>query len=109
MKIVLDTHVLVRSHPASEGPARRTLLRAFCPSHIRIISRFLRAELERILVFPRIAQTLPLTPIEINQYIRDLIAASRLVVPDIVPLGLLRDQEDAPVLRTALAGHANVL
>lgn len=109
MRIVFDTNVLVRSHPGAQGPARRALLHSFSPGHVLIISRFLLAELERILTYPRIEQTLALTPAEIREYFRDLAVSSEFVIPSEVPAGLLRDEDDIPVLGTAVAGRADVL
>jgi putative PIN family toxin of toxin-antitoxin system len=109
VRIVFDTNVLARAHPEARGPARRALLDAIAQGHVLVSSAYLLAELERILRYPRLMRSLGLTSEDVGSYVAHLAAISAVVVPSEIPKGLLRDQTDAPVVGTALAGRANVL
>lgn len=109
MRIVFDTNVLARAHQRAQGPARRAVLHVTSGSDILILSPYILAELERVLTYPRLLKRSGLTPADIAEYLENLALMSCLVTPGSVPENLLRDPTDAPILGTALAGHADIL
>jgi putative PIN family toxin of toxin-antitoxin system len=74
-----------------------------------LLSRETYEELQRILLYPRLLKRSGLTDSAMAAFLRDLYNASRVVVPAVIPQGLLRDPTDEPILGTALAGNAEVL
>jgi uncharacterized protein len=109
VRIVFDSNVLARAHQRAKGPARRALLQVVSSSDVLILSHYILAELERILVYPRLLKRSGLSPHDIAEYLENLALIASLVTPEQVPKGLLRDATDAPILGTALAGRADVL
>ena len=109
MRVVLDTNVLARAHQKAQGPARRILLHLLSGSDVLIISPYILGELERVLTYPRLLKRSGLTSNDIAEYLEDLAALCRLVVPEAVPEIVLRDPTDAAILGTALAEKADVL
>ena len=109
MRVVLDTNVLARAHQRAQGPARRVLLHLLSGPDVLIISPYILGELERVLAYPRLLKRSALTANDIAEYLENLASFSCLVVPEPVPVGLLRDFTDAAILGTALAGKADVL
>jgi putative PIN family toxin of toxin-antitoxin system len=109
VRIVFDSNVLARAHQRAKGPARRALLQVVSSSDVLILSHYILAELERILVYPRLLKRSGLSSHDIAEYLESLALIASLVTPEQVPKGLLRDATDAPILGTALAGGADVL
>jgi putative PIN family toxin of toxin-antitoxin system len=110
MRIVLDTNILARANPHSKGVARALLLTIFeSADHMLVLSPFLLRETERVLNYPRLQAIWPLTPHDIEQYTQALQDFAELVNPRIGARLVPNDQEDDPVLETALSGRAHVL
>ena len=106
MRIVLDTNILARANPRSKSVARVLLLTILeSAEHVLVVSPFLLRETERVLNYPRLQRLWPLTPFDI-QALQDF---AELVNPQggrrLVP----NDQEDDPVLKTAMHGRVDVL
>jgi uncharacterized protein len=109
VRVVLDTNILARAHQRATGPARRVLFHLTSPAHELITSAYILGELERVLRYPRLLTQSGLTSEDIAEYLESLAATACVVRPDAVPLGVLRDPTDTPILGTALAGKADVL
>jgi putative PIN family toxin of toxin-antitoxin system len=110
MRIVLDTNILARANPHSKGAARSLLLMILeSADHVLVLSPFLLRETERVLNYPRLQAIWPLTPLDIEQYTQALQDFAELVNPKIGARLVPKDQEDDPVLETALCGRADVL
>ena len=110
MRIVLDTNILARANPRSKSVARVLLLTILeSAEHVLVLSPFLLRETERVLNYPRLQILWPLTPMDIEQYTQALQDFAELVSPQgggrLVP----NDEEDDPVLETALHGRVHVL
>jgi putative PIN family toxin of toxin-antitoxin system len=110
MRIVLDTNILARANPHSQGVAR-TLLLAILESadHVLVLSPFLLRETGRVLNYPRLQAIWPLTSLDIEQYTQALQDFAELVNPQTGARLVPNDQEDDPVLETAWSGRAHVL
>src|SRR6266853_5114740 len=110
MRIVLDTNILARANPRSKGVAQALLLTILgSADHVLVVSPFLLRETERVLNYPRLQAIWPLTPVEIEQYTQALQDFAELVNPQVERRVVPNDQEDDPVLETALSGRAHVL
>jgi putative PIN family toxin of toxin-antitoxin system len=110
MRIVLDTNILARANPHSKGAARTLLLTILeSADHVLVLSPFLLRETERVLNYPRLQAIWPLTPLDIEQYTQALQDFAELVNPQIGARLVPNDQEDDPVVETALSGRADVL
>ncbi len=110
MRIVLDTNVLARANPNSKSVARILLLTILeSADHVLVLSPFLVRETERVLNYPRLQAIWPLAPVEIEQYIQALQDFAELVNPSVQRRVVPNDQDDDPVLETALFGRAEVL
>jgi hypothetical protein len=67
MRIVLDTNILVRANPNSNGVARILLLTILeSAEHVLVLSPFLLRETERVLNYPRLQAIWPLTLWKLN-------------------------------------------
>jgi putative PIN family toxin of toxin-antitoxin system len=112
MRIVLDTNILVRAHANARGPARELLLLVTAsPAHNLLLSPFLLQELERVFGYPRVQKSTMLTDDETAEYLRYLRSreVSELVFPGTAPRVVPADEEDDPVVHTAVTGRAQVL
>ena len=115
MRIALDTNVLVRATPRSDGPAREVLKAIGSGPHFLITSEFILDELERVLQYPRVQSlfTPPLSQSDIMAFIQEL----RSVNPHGVlgmeatagTTGVSKDPDDDPVIQTAVVAAADVL
>ncbi len=78
-----------------------------------IMSEPLLTEMERVLNYPKIERRLHWTPIQIMRYISLLRFYSEVVPIEqtlpIIPLNLLRDAKDIPIIATLIAGRAKWL
>ena len=110
MRIVLDTNILAHAHanPRSKSVAR-VLLLTILESAEHVLSPFLLRETERVLNYPRLQAFWPLTPFDIKQYTQALQDFGELANPRSVGRLVPNDQEDDPVLETALHGRVHVL
>src|SRR5260370_2373688 len=112
MRIVLDTNILVRAHANARGPARELLLLiAASEDHMLLLSPFLLQELERVFGYERVKTASKLTEEEIVEYLRYLCSKniSDMVFPGPAPRVVPADEEDDPVVHTAVIGGADVL
>ena len=109
MRLVVDINVLARAHPRALGPARRLLESLWLGPHVLIFSDEMFQELERVLLYPRMLRRSGLTPDEIARFLWEVVEHADIVRPSAVPVGLVRDPTDDPVLGTALAGRADIL
>lgn len=112
MRIVLDTNILVRAHANARGPARELLLLiARTPEHTLLLSPFLLQELERVFGYDRVRELTKLTDEETIEYLRYLRRkdVAEIVFPGIAPRVVPADEEDDPVVHTAVVGRADVL
>lgn len=109
MRIVFDTNVLVRAHPAGTGSAHRAVWHTIHGGHILITSHYILTELERVLSYPRIQKSFHISAPVAGEYLSLLLRLSEIFTPTAIPDGLLRDQKDAPIIGTALSGNAKIL
>jgi putative PIN family toxin of toxin-antitoxin system len=110
MRIALDTNILARANPHSKSVARILLLTILeSADHVLVLSPFLLRETEGVLNYPRLQAIWPLTPLDIEQYTQALQDFAELVNPQVGRRVVPNDEEDDPVLETALSGRAHVL
>lgn len=112
MRIVLDTNILVRAHANARGPARELLLLiARGPEHTLLFSPFIFLELERVFGYDRVRKATRLNPDEIAEYLRYLRSTqvSEWVFPGVAPRIVPSDEEDDPIVHTAVVGRADAL
>lgn len=113
MRIVLDTNILVRAHVQAAGPARELLLWVTekHSEHVLIVSEYILAETARVLRYPRLSSIFGLHDDQISEYVGFLRrnAEITLIPPPEAGAAGLRDDDDVPVLQTAIAGKAAVL
>jgi len=98
VKVTPDSNILARANPRSKGPARKLILRLASQPGSLILSQYIIEEVGRILFYPRLLKRFNLSPSEIAEHIRSLVAISILVEPAPIPEGLLRDPKDAAIL-----------
>jgi len=109
---VLDTNILVRAHANARGPARELLLLVTrLPEHTLLLSPFLLQELERVFGYERVQAATKLTEDEIVEYLRYLRSrdVAEIVFPGPAPRVVPADEEDDPVIHTAVMGKADAL
>ncbi len=112
MRIVLDTNILVRANAKAKGPARELLqLIAGSPDHTLLLSPFLLQELERVFSYARVRVLSKLTDDEIAEYLSYVCAKdiSEVIFPGPAPRVVPSDDDDDPIVHTAVVGRADVL
>lgn len=110
MIVSLDTGILVRATPRSNGPARRLLgIIAADQSHVLATSHFILTEVGKVLSYPHMHRLLNITPNEIHEHVAYLRSISRVVEPYVGLPVVLTDPKDDPVLYTAVSARADVL
>jgi putative PIN family toxin of toxin-antitoxin system len=112
MRVVLDTNILVRTHANARGPARELLLLVTgSPEHTLLLSPFILQELERVFGYERVRKATRLTEEEIVEYLAYLRSkdVSELIFPGSAPRVVPSDEEDDPIVHTAVIGRANAL
>jgi putative PIN family toxin of toxin-antitoxin system len=112
MRVVLDTNILVRTHANARGPARELLLLVTgSPEHTLLLSPFILQELERVFGYERVRKATRLTEEEIVEYLAYLRSkdVSELIFPGSAPRVIPSDEEDDPIVHTAVIGRANAL
>lgn len=108
MRAVLDTNVLARATPGRSSPANQVLEAMLEPPHVLIASEFLLHELGRVLRYDRVRQLHGLNDAEVDAYIQAIREASLMVVLAHTP-PVATDQDDDPIIATAIEGQADVL
>ena len=110
MIVTLDTGILVRATSRSHGPARRLLQKLAANSaHVLALSPFIIGEVGKALSYPRLSETLRITPEDIHGHLTYLRRVCRLVEPGLGLPVVLSDPDDDPVVYTAVGSGANVL
>jgi predicted nucleic acid-binding protein len=110
MRIALDTNILARANPHSTAWRGICCLRSWNRQiHVLVLLSFLLRETERVLNYPRLHAIWPLAPLDIEQYTQALQDFAELVHPQTGARLVPNDQEDDPVLETALFRRAEVL
>jgi predicted nucleic acid-binding protein len=93
-------------------PARELLLLVTgSPEHTLLLSPFILQELERVLGYERVRKATRLTEEEIVEYLAYLRSkdVSELIFPGSAPRVVPSDEEDDPIVHTAVIGRANAL
>jgi putative PIN family toxin of toxin-antitoxin system len=112
MRIVLDTNTLIRANAKAKGPARELLLLIVnSPEHVLLLSPFLLKELERVFEYDRVRTATKLTDEEVAEYLSYIRArgVSEMVFPGPAPRVVPSDEDDDPVVHTAVVGQAEIL
>jgi putative PIN family toxin of toxin-antitoxin system len=110
MRVVLDTNILVRAAKPTFGPAAEVVRRLKSGPHTLIASPYLLAELERVLLYPRVQALHGMSAVAVRQFVDDYNAVVELVhLPSTPSDALTRDPDDDAVVRTAVVGRADVL
>lgn len=111
MRVVLDTNILTRAASPSRGPARRLLDLLTSEPQVLVLSPFLVSELSRVLRYDRVRAVHGLDDAGIDAYLASVERAGILVDPS--PKGsdsiVASDPDDDAIVRTAIAGSADVL
>ena len=107
MRVVIDTNVLVRATPASQGgPAREVLERLLSGSHILITSAPLIAEVVDVLRRSSLRRLHGMSDNRITEFIATLESSSDVfALPTTMPALVPDDPQDAPVVATAIVGR----
>ena len=111
MRVVIDTNVLVRATPASQGgPAREVLERLLSGSHILITSAPLIAEVVDVLRRSSLRRLHGMSDNRITEFIATLESSSDVfALPTTIPALVPHDPKDNAVLATAIVGRAEVI
>jgi uncharacterized protein len=110
MRIVVDTNVLVRSTPASQGGPAREAIERIIGNHILLVSPPLVSELADVLRRPRLRAALGLDEDEIVKFLAviEQVAESVLLSAS-TPAYVPGDPKDAALVQTAILGKADVI
>ena len=110
MRIVLDTNVLVRSTPKSQGGPAREALQRIVDKHALLTSLPLMMELADVLSLPRLRTALGLNEDETLQFISTIRQIANIVpLPATTPAYVPDDPKDAALVQTAILGKADVI
>jgi uncharacterized protein len=110
MRLVLDTNVLVRSTPASQGGPAREAIERIIGTHILLVSPPLMLELADVMRRPRLRDALGLSEDEIVKFLAVIEQAAESVpLSAATPAYVPGDPKDAALVQTALLGNANVI
>lgn len=109
MRVLLDVNVLVRVNDKSFGPARSLLLEPISRKHVILTSADLLIELGRTLRYPRVQALYNLSDEQIYHYVQFLRHACEVVPLPLASVFPIRDIADVHVLKTAVAGEADVI
>lgn len=109
MRIVLDSTVLVRSHPLSRSTGRRVLDALIEGHHTLVLSNEIIVETIKVLRYPRLQKLFVLTETELYEYAQFLRNESDCVILDHPYHAPLRDAKDLHVMQTAERGGANAI
>jgi putative PIN family toxin of toxin-antitoxin system len=105
VRAVVDTNVWVSALIAPLGPARQ-IVQAVVDRRIDAICSWeLAAEVADVLRRPRLARRYAIT----EQDVRDVLAVLAPLLPTVEVDIEMRDEDDLPVLRAALAGRAQAI
>lgn len=103
MRIVLDSSVLIAAHITRAGVCTE-LLEDVLMQHQLVLSQYILDELAR-----KLREKFGFPASSIRAIVKFLTGAATKVEPATLPPEVRRDQEDIPVLGTALAGEASLL
>jgi putative PIN family toxin of toxin-antitoxin system len=109
LRIVLDSTVLVRAHPASQAAGRKALMAVLDQSHTLVLSNPIIVETIRVLRYPRFQKIYALADDALFEYAQFLHEASQIVPLDQGYAAPLRDPADMDVLQTAERGDCDIL
>lgn len=110
MRIVLDSTVLVRSHPRSKSTGRKVLKALLESKHTLLISNEIIGETIKVLRYPRLQRLYALSDDELYDYAQFLQEAGEIVIlSQPYQSTLLRDPNDLHVMQTAEHGEADIL
>ena len=102
MRLVLDTNVILAGF-ATHGLCE-ALLTLVYRDHVVILSKHILDEVSR-----HYREKFKATKFQADAAVAFLRSSSEIVVPAGVPPGTLRDQDDLPILGTAIAGDASCI
>ncbi len=108
MRVLLDVNILVRANEKSSGPARKLLIELL-RRHVVLTSADILIDLARVLRYPRMQAIYGLSEQQIYEYVQFLKMGCTLVLVNPTWNFPIRDLTDAPILRTAVAGEADVI
>jgi putative PIN family toxin of toxin-antitoxin system len=101
--------VLVRAFQNPGGSAAAILLEISERQHDLILSNELLAEVTRVLRYPRMQRAYGYDERDVYDFAASLQQRAEIVILDQLLIVQIRDAEDLDVLRTAVAGNADVL
>ncbi len=102
MKVALDTNVVIAAF-ATRGLCTEVLEVCLIKCEI-ILSEYILSE-----VAEKLVTKIHIPPIVVQEILDFLREHVKIVKPQVVPPSLLKDQEDLPVIGTALAGNVQFL
>ena len=109
MKIVIDTNVLLSGLMFPEGTPGR-IVAAWIESRFDVaLSLDQLAEIGRVLEYPKIRRKLGWDDQQIEQFIKQLYIRAEVIELGAISVEVARDPDDAPILQTLLATHADIL
>jgi putative PIN family toxin of toxin-antitoxin system len=109
VRVLLDVNILVRANEKSHGPARKLLLDLIARKHVVLTSADILIDLARVLRYPRVQALFGLSEEQIYEYVQFLKEACKIVSINPNWNFPIRDASDAPILRTAVAGEADLI
>lgn len=109
MKIVVDSHLLVRAFLQPNGFANQLLLAIVDSDHSLLLSNEILLEVSRVLRYPRLIELHRKSEEAVYEFVGWLRIVAETAVLDPFIRAPIRDENDVFVLHTALSGGAGVL
>ena len=109
MKVVIDTNVLLSGLMYPEGTPGR-MIAAWIENRFDVVlSLDQLAEIGRVLEYPKIRRKLGWDDQKIEQFIKQLYIRAEVIELGEISVEVAGDPDDAPILQTLIATHADIL
>ena len=109
MKIVFDTNILVRAFMSPRGSANQALNATFANRHTLVLSNDILREVTDVLRRPRVVSRHAKSEEHVHDFGNWLKQVALIVAPDLIAFAPIRDANDTSVMRTAIAGTADII
>lgn len=109
MRIVFDSNILIRSFISKGGLAHQLMLAAQVNDHTIVVSAEILREVADVLRNSRLASLHGLSEDLVYSFIASITMVADVVQLDPISRAPIRDPKDMNVIRTALAGPADIL
>lgn len=109
MRIVFDSNVLIRAFISRKGLAHELLVAAQTPDHTILTSDKILSEVAEILRQSRLQSLHGLSEDVVYDFVSSIRIVADVVQLDPISQAPIRDPKDINIVRTALAGSADVI